>query len=89
MLVGGKELAIAVRDGDWTLLHRCDGTDELYDRNQDPGELHDLAGTGLDAEDRLRRRALEVAAAAAGLRPATVGLTSEELEQIRALGYVE
>src|SRR3546814_221026 len=34
----------AVRKGKWRYIHYADGTEELYDREQDPNEWHNVAG---------------------------------------------
>jgi len=51
-----KEDRAALRFGDWKLvLSMTSAREELYDLDTDPGELVNLAGEGVKAEDELRR----------------------------------
>jgi arylsulfatase A-like enzyme len=90
---------LAVRSGGLKLILNNDGPElwragthvELYALSLDPGEAHNLVGTRPVAEaflrqelERFRRRQ---AALATGGTP--LELTPEELEQLRALGYVQ
>lgn len=42
--------AVSLRTREWTYVYRLYEPDELYDRRNDPGELHDLAGSPHTAE---------------------------------------
>jgi arylsulfatase A-like enzyme len=82
---------LAVRGARWTWLRLADGTIEIYDRARDPaervtvhwpctGDCARLAGAG-ERYLRLARR----------VRPSgrpTEPLTAEDLEELRALGYL-
>ncbi len=83
---------VSVRTEDWKLIQAADGSadGELYDERRDPREAHDVAGGAAGA-----RAALEpLAARYLALPPAPWGsadeveLAPEQLEQLRALGYV-
>jgi arylsulfatase A-like enzyme len=78
----------SVREGSLKLIWSGYGdTHELYDLASDPGELSNLAAARPDEVARLR-------AAMEGAVPAwsfgrTFAATGEELEQLRALGYIQ
>jgi len=81
-----KGVQYGVRVGEWKYIERpAEGAPELYDLEADPEERH----------DRIRWRA-DVAARLAPLLvrgaedlPDSLGLSPEEAERLRALGYVE
>ena len=63
----------------------------LFDLQADPGEQHDLAGSGMEREPLLREaldRWLELEFPGGG-RPRRVQLSEEDQKRLRALGYVE
>ena len=67
---------------------------ELYDHRRDPLNLHDLASEKPEVVERLAHelRAWRKAAEAARLKPdaeASSSLSREELERLRALGYIQ
>ena len=79
----------AVRQGDWKLIRGPgEGRRELFDLSQDPRELADRAAAEAARADELERQI------AAWLReherpdPAPGGVSPEDLERLRALGYV-
>jgi arylsulfatase A-like enzyme len=90
---------LAVRNGPLKLILNNDGPElwragthvELYDLAADPGERHNLAATRPIAEAFLRqeleRFRRQQAARSSDATP--LELTPEELEQLRALGYVQ
>lgn len=102
---GKRGRQLMIHDGRWKLIRtlvsfndgasfaRYAGTTELYDLRNDPDELIDLAaarprvvellGRGMDAWIAARRRAEGADAVA------TTPLSREQLETLRALGYVE
>jgi arylsulfatase A len=51
---GGIAPYSIIRSGDWKLIHFYTGIDELYDLQQDPGELHDLSADKPDRTQQLR-----------------------------------
>jgi len=52
--------ALAIRDGNWKLLTRIDGTTpQLYDLAKDPGESKNLAATNPDVVDQMRRSLMD------------------------------
>lgn len=64
--------------------------DYLYDLAADPGEQHNLAGTGVPEEARLADALGRFLADKRPLPPAIrVDVAPEEIERLRALGYVE
>lgn len=92
------ESAAVVLNG-WKLIHntkRPAGRPEfeLFDHRQDPLDLRDLAAQRPDVVERLRREleAWRRTVASARLKPdseAAAALSPEELERLRALGYVQ
>jgi arylsulfatase A-like enzyme len=90
--------SFAVVDERWKLIHNTTRTDgvpefELYDRSVDPKDTTNLAEANPEELARLRgeldawrQRVAEVAYDA---REDGDGATADELEQLRALGYVE
>jgi arylsulfatase A-like enzyme len=91
--------AYAIIDGPWKLIHNVVRPPEkpefeLYEFYQDQLDEKDLAGAH---PDQVQRLAKELAgwrrwAEAARLKPdseATKGMTAEQLEQLRSLGYIK
>jgi arylsulfatase A-like enzyme len=91
--------SVAVLAGGWKLIHnlrRPAGAPEfeLFDHRRDPLDAHDLAASHPDIVARLGREetAWRARATSARLRPdgeAQRALSPEELERLRALGYVQ
>ena len=91
--------SVAVLAGEWKLIHnlrRPVGAPEfeLFDHRRDPLDAHDVAAEHSDVVARLAREevAWRARATAARLRPdgdAQRALRPEELERLRALGYVQ
>jgi len=83
---------LAVSDGRYKLIRSLAGeTVLLFDLAEDPGEKQDLAAARPDLVARLeelidRYLAIE---APAGPRPDEDGITEEQREELRALGYIE
>jgi arylsulfatase A-like enzyme len=88
----------AIVEGQWKLIHksiRAEGEAEfeLYDQLKDPLNKHDLASQKPEVVARLKK-ALDgwrEMARAARLKPdaeTTKGLSAEELQRLRSLGYV-
>jgi arylsulfatase A-like enzyme len=84
-----------VRSGQWKYIVSRGGAPipdgaYLYDLASDPGELHNLAGTGLEVEEEL---ATLLHAWRADRRPAARAvphrLSPEEIERLRSLGYLQ
>ena len=81
--------AVLVEDGPWRSILRANGAQELYDVTHDPGERNNLAFQQPEVAGR-HRRVLEPQLAAL-LHTATNGkheMSAEELEALRALGYL-
>jgi len=91
--------SVAIVSGRWKLIHntvRPPGRPEfeLYEHAADPLDARDVAAAHPELVARLAREleAWKTAAEAARLRPdseTTQGLRPEELERLRALGYVQ
>lgn len=78
----------SLREGPLKLIWSAYGdTHELYDLDRDPGELANLAAGRPDDVTRLRA-AMESAVPVWSFGR-TVAATGEELEQLRALGYIQ
>jgi arylsulfatase A-like enzyme len=85
----------SLRDGRYALVYYPKGPRfELFDQRQDPAEAHDLGPSQPGRVEDLRQR-LEALAASLGQRAAELGgapqmvdLSVDELEQLRALGYL-
>jgi arylsulfatase len=86
-----EEGLYAVTDGRFKLIHSIgSGRDELYDLEADPGETRDLAGERRVHVDYYRQALHRWLMSVAPGRPAGAprALSPEELESLRALGYV-
>jgi arylsulfatase len=82
--------AVLVEDGPWRFLLRANGMQELYDVTRDPHERHNLAFEHPELAERYHR-ALEPQLAAlmhTGEGAALPKVTPEQLEALKALGYV-
>ena len=84
--------AETIRRGRWKLLrHHERGSDALYDLESDPTEQRDLAASEPEVARELGA-ALDAALAAqraARIEPGRAPISDAELEELRALGYVE
>ncbi|MEE8592667.1 MAG: sulfatase/phosphatase domain-containing protein, partial [Candidatus Bipolaricaulota bacterium] len=82
----------AIRDAGVKYIHHTEGTDELFDLTNDPFELSNLIGTAPDLEKKLLESVLTVYD---GLVEQSVQktekeeLSDEEVEELKALGYIE
>lgn len=97
-MTGGQERWLSLRTGDHKLILTCmpEHSLTLYDLAADPGELRDLQ-TELPAVTKTLHRDLGVVmggepcsmmqAAVQGVSP-TVGLSAENIEALKALGYL-
>jgi arylsulfatase A-like enzyme len=82
--------AVLVEDGPWRFLLRANGMQEMYDVTRDPQERHNQAFEHPELAERYRR-ALEPQLAAlmhTKEGAALPKLTPEQLEALKALGYV-
>ena len=89
----------AIMDGNWKLIHNVTRPPEkpefeLFDFYQDPLDQKNVAGEHPDVVDRLGKMldGWHQMAAAAKLKPdseLTKGMSKEQLEQLRSLGYVK
>jgi arylsulfatase A-like enzyme len=86
-----RRVRTAIFDGPMKLIHSSDGLHELYDLQKDPKESRDLMAERGELGQSLLRglAAFQKSRRAWGgpARPATP-LTDDELEELRALGYV-
>ena len=74
--------------GRWKYVHRpVSGAHELYDLDADPDELENLYSDDR-REARLLRARIETLGAVDGQVPSLEGMTEEELDELRALGYL-
>ena len=92
---------LAIIDGDgqrvWKLIHNTEGRDdlpefELYDHRNDPLNLVDVAAEHPEVVERLKPKLVawhEMAVAARVEPEADSEMSADELQQLRALGYVE
>jgi arylsulfatase A-like enzyme len=75
--------------GDLKLVHDlAKQSFSLYDRRSDPGERNDVAASHPEAEP-LRRALSKWEEQRSGVPAALLAPSAEELEQLRALGYVQ
>jgi hypothetical protein len=82
--------AVLVEDGPWRFLLRANGVQELYDVARDPLERHNVAVANPEVAERYRR-VLEPQLAAlmhTGQGATAQAITPEQLEALKALGYV-
>lgn len=71
-------------------IHRVGGEDELYDSSKDPYEVDNLAGRGSPVEGAMRKELLlKTEALRTGLREGATVADPEQIEGLRALGYVK
>ena len=90
--------AFAITDGSWKLIHHTKRPNggpefELFDVAKDPLNLNDIAARQPEVVQRLAKLVAgwRQMALAARLKPdaeATKGLTQEQLQRLRSLGYV-
>jgi arylsulfatase A-like enzyme len=85
-------LVVSLRNDDWKYIHSVDGSvpEQLYDKREDPGEKTNVAAeqsVPLAALVQQVSRYLALAPAPFG-RADQVEVGEEELERLRALGYV-
>jgi arylsulfatase A-like enzyme len=79
-----------LQDRSYKYIHRVDGEDELYDSRTDPYEMENLVGRGGPEEGALRRELLRrIEVLRRGLREGATVADPEQIEGLRALGYVE
>jgi len=78
------------RDGRWKLLENARrGTRQLFDLERDPGETRDLADSEPEVVERLQKRK-EAWLRSMGRVPRDAAAESaEQVEQLRALGYLD
>jgi arylsulfatase A-like enzyme/Tfp pilus assembly protein PilF len=76
----------ALRDGKWKYIEAP--TPELYDVQQDPGELRNVFGAHPRRAEDLRRRLEKVAGSGVQAAPDEASLDPETLQRLAALGYV-
>ena len=86
LLNGPRLHSRAVREGDWKLIASLDGSRELYNIAQDPGEINNLAATKPEIVSHLSA-ALPGASELAPTPEARPTLGEAEKERLRALGY--
>ena len=87
----------ALRAGEHTLIHHIDtGHSELYNRRKDPGEEQDIADDHPEEVASMRALLLdmvasnrELAQAVAAAREGSAVLNPDEVEKLRAIGYLE
>jgi arylsulfatase A-like enzyme len=94
----GEESFAFVADG-WKLIHNTKGHGdrpefELYDRDEDPLDQENLAEKNPEVVQRLSKqldawRRLATEARLEADTQATEGMSSEELERLRSLGYIQ
>lgn len=78
------------RRGRWKSFQaREGGTTRLVDLEADPQELYDLAALHPEIVERQRARSLELARALAGERGEESGLSDDDADRLRALGYLD
>jgi arylsulfatase A-like enzyme len=71
-------------------IHRFGGRDELYDSARDPYEMENLAGSDSPVERAVRQELVRrTETLRTGLRPGATVTDPEQIEGLRALGYVE
>lgn len=77
----------SVLEESWRLvMNTADGALELYDNSRDPGETRDIAPRHPERAARLRDDLLRFLATGTG--PAAREMSPEQIEQLRALGYL-
>ena len=87
----------SLRGDDFTLIHHLDtGVSELYERRRDPGESVDVAAQNPDTVadmvarlDEIVTRNSKLARVVATAQTDRDLLTGDEIEQLRAIGYLE
>ena len=88
MQVAGEKFG--VRRGTWKYIEGDEeGTRELYDLRADPGERVNLAESNVDVADELRATIAAWKQAHARGDAGTLDLSPEDIERLKALGYME
>ncbi|NOY25965.1 MAG: sulfatase-like hydrolase/transferase [Oligoflexia bacterium] len=89
-LLGGRFASAwrLYRDGDLALLSSSDGAVELYDLSVDPAMETDLGASGDSRAASLSERAAAAVPLDLDRADMDVHLSPEEIEQLRALGYI-
>jgi arylsulfatase A-like enzyme len=82
----GSDVLRSLREGRFKYVHKL--RPELFDLASDPGERKNLVAERPELVERLRARLVELVAAAEPPETARSELEPEQLEQLRALGYV-
>jgi arylsulfatase A-like enzyme len=78
----------SVRQGRWHLIvNSLDGAEELYDYLRDPAETDNVAAREPEAREALKRD-LQAFLAGRAAPSTLIDFTPEDLERLRALGYV-
>jgi arylsulfatase A-like enzyme len=74
----------------YKLILHTQGPDEFFDLSTDPEEVTNLSGSGLEEEDRLRRRLLELKDRFErdGKRVEAGEIDPEVVDELKALGYL-
>jgi choline-sulfatase len=83
---------VSVKKAGWKLIHWVNGSgpEELYDENKDPGDKQNVAKEQRAALAKLEPLVSEYLAQPLGPagNPRKIEVNKEELEQLRALGYI-
>ncbi len=79
----------ALRVGPWKWIERREPSagEELYDLASDPGETRNLVNERPEVAERMRREIRDFESALPVARGGLVGLTREEVEAVRRIGY--
>jgi arylsulfatase len=82
------EEGVAVREAAWKYIRLLDGSSELYNLAEDPGERRNVAQDEAATAARFEARAQEVLARRAALAERTMPLDDATIDRLKALGYV-
>jgi arylsulfatase A-like enzyme len=88
---------LAIVDDGWKLIHNTEGREdlpeyELFDHRTDPLDRVDVAAQRPDVVERMKTQLVALHEMAVGARIESEGdadMSAEELQQLRALGYVQ
>lgn len=79
----------SLQDSTFKYILRTEGPDEFYNSETDPYEIDNLAGKGMEEEEKLRAALMEKIAGLKGMGRKAKLADRETLDKLRAIGYIQ